>query len=66
MFKKRKLKKELKSFCKFVCENGRDAIYQTEIVRCYQMPSKTFFIVITDGFATALGYDNHDQFHYID
>ena len=66
MFKKRKLKKELKNLANFLAIYGRDAIYETEIVKCWAMHEHTAFIRLDGNQVVAIGYDNHDKFHYID
>ena len=66
MFEKMKYRKELKKLCNTIYHNGRHAIYQTEIVKCYQMQSLTAYVRFADGRFLGVGFDTNEQFHYID
>ena len=66
MIKKLKAKKELKNLANFIAIYGRDAIYETEIVKCWVMHEHTAFIRLDGNKVLAIGYDSHEQFHYID
>ena len=66
MFKKRQAKKELQALVNFIGNYGRDAIYETEIVRCWAMQEHTAFIRLDGNQVMAIGYDSHEKFHYID
>jgi hypothetical protein len=67
MFKKRKLKKELQALVNFIGNYGRDAIYETEIVRCWAMEDGTAYIKFdSKGKVDEIGTDYRDKFHYID
>lgn len=65
MFKKLKAKRELKNLANFLAIYGRDAICETEIVKCWTMQEHTAFIRLNGNQVVAIGYDNHDKFHYI-
>ena len=65
MFEKRKLKKRIKNLANFLAIYGRDAIYETEIVKCWAMQENTAFVRLNGNQVVAIGYDNHDKFHYI-
>ena len=66
MFKKMKYKKELKKLCNTIYHNGRDAIYQTEVVKCITMQSLTAYVRFADGRFLGVGFDSNENFHFID
>ena len=67
MFKKRKAKKQLIALASFINNYGRDAIYETEIVKCWAMQDATVYIKIdSNNRVYEIGNDYHDKFHYID
>ena len=65
MFKKRQAKQQLKNLASFIAIYGKDAIYETEIVKCWAMQKNTAFVQLDGSQVIAIGYDNHDKFHYI-
>lgn len=66
MFERRKLKKQLKMLCNAIYQNGHDAIYQTEIVRCVITPSRALYVEVADGRFIGIGSDSPENFHLID
>ena len=66
MFEKRRLKRELKKLCNTIYQNGRNAIYQTEIVKCVTMQSLTAYVRFADGHFLGVGFDSNENFHFID
>lgn len=66
MFEKMKYKRELKKLCNTIYQNGRNAIYQTEIVKCVTMQSLTAYVRFADGRFLGIGFDSNENFHFID
>ena len=66
MFKKIKYRKELKKLCNTIYHNGRNAIYQTEIVKCVPMQLMAAYVRYADGRILGVGFDSTENFHFID